>query len=485
MTEDPDNSAASQSGFPLSILKKHPVSGWLLLGLLLFGIFLTIPYIPDNIEKESLSEGWFLVKVIGLLLIACMSYYFIFLLLPKTPRKFHKIILLWIVLIGILCRGFLSFTTTPIEDDFYRYLWDGGVLAHGENPYAFAPKEILEGTGDETILRLTNEQSHILQKINHPHLRSIYPPVTQAFFTFCHFIKPFSLSGLRIGYFLLEIITILILFILLKYFKRNSLYLSVFIWNPLLIYETYYKCHFDFIVGTFLLIFLLGLLHQSRWLIITGLTLAVGFKLWPILLSPILLLNKHQALKTKIITCLLCAGALLPILVIYSNSMNHSNSSGTVKYSKEWQANEFAYLPFHGAGWAISKSIEGKIDGRVIARCTIILLLLISTFILARFILYHPENILVYFTTIILLMLLMSPTLYPWYYLALIPCAVLLPSKLSLVWTGLLPLTYLKWIVPDQWEIIVMAIIHLPVWIFWTMTIRQYYFQQPTESANV
>ena len=40
-------------------------------------------------------------------------------------------------------RFFSSFTTPWHEDDYYRYLWDGKVLAAGLNPLAIAPQEVL------------------------------------------------------------------------------------------------------------------------------------------------------------------------------------------------------------------------------------------------------------------------------------------------------------------------------------------------------
>jgi len=48
-------------------------------------------------------------------------------------------LMIWIIGLGLLAR-LRMFASTPIlEDDFYRYFWDGGVLANGFNPYNYSP----------------------------------------------------------------------------------------------------------------------------------------------------------------------------------------------------------------------------------------------------------------------------------------------------------------------------------------------------------
>ena len=61
-----------------------------------------------------------------------------------------------------------------------------------------------------------------------------------------------------------------------------------------------------------------------------------------------------------------------------------------------------------------------------------------------------------------LLMLLLSPVIWPWYYIAVIPLAVVRPKPALLVWTVLLPLMYLR---PEQFaEPLRSGLIHGPVW---------------------
>ena len=63
---------------------------------------------------------------------------------------------------------------TLFENDHYRYIWEGKVVAAGENPYKHAPK--------------SKELKHIeyehKKKIAYNKLTSIYPPLSQVFFLF-------------------------------------------------------------------------------------------------------------------------------------------------------------------------------------------------------------------------------------------------------------------------------------------------------------
>jgi uncharacterized membrane protein YhaH (DUF805 family) len=59
-----------------------------------------------------------------------------------------------------------------LSDDFYRYLWDGRVQLAGENPYLYAPADP----------RLDGVAFAGRADVNHPRLRTVYPPLEQATF---------------------------------------------------------------------------------------------------------------------------------------------------------------------------------------------------------------------------------------------------------------------------------------------------------------
>jgi hypothetical protein len=90
----------------------------------------------------------------------------------------------------------------------------------------------------------------------------------------------------------------------------------------------------------------------------------------------------------------------------------------------------------------------------------VVLILLTGAWFLARQKNQSIETLSFSIALIIMLMLLLSPTLYPWYYISLIALAALIPHPIFLLWTLLLPLSYLKWLCPG----LMPWIIHVPIW---------------------
>ena len=62
--------------------------------------------------------------------------------------------------------------TPSLSDDVYRYVWDGRVQLAGVNPYRYAPADPA----------LDHVEYAGRDGINHPRLRTVYPPLAQTLF---------------------------------------------------------------------------------------------------------------------------------------------------------------------------------------------------------------------------------------------------------------------------------------------------------------
>ncbi|RMD58257.1 MAG: hypothetical protein D6828_02900, partial [Nitrospirae bacterium] len=135
----------------------------------------------------------------------------------RYPNR-DKHIFIWIILGGLLMRKSMFFSTPMLEDDYYRYLWDGGVVVSGRNPYLYAPEEIRIGIGVEDGIKQIYRSSplEVRERINHPYLRTIYPPVSQLVFAVAHIIRPWSILGLKIVFLIIDIISLILLYIILR-----------------------------------------------------------------------------------------------------------------------------------------------------------------------------------------------------------------------------------------------------------------------------
>ena len=132
----------------------------------------------------------------------------VYLALPRMLRRAQQDsridtihLLAWILLAGMAMRLVFLGTQPILEDDYNRYLLDGAVVASGHNPYTVSPEAIFEGKTGETQLDRFSEDpgaAAILERINYPGLKTVYPPVAQAAFALAHWLSPWSLDAWRL-----------------------------------------------------------------------------------------------------------------------------------------------------------------------------------------------------------------------------------------------------------------------------------------------
>ena len=338
--------------------------------------------------------------------------------------------MLWVLLAGLIIRLIL-FTSAPVqEDDHYRFRWDGAVLAHGYNPYAYAPSMILRGASEDIpadLAKLGKESGHILQRVNFPHLRTIYPPVTQAAFALAHLMGGFSLWSWRLVLLAADLAGLLILWRILAQWNLPLNWLALYWLNPILLHETYATCHMEVLLFAPLLG---ALLLTSRGNVIRSsglLGLAVGIKLWPALFMP-LVLRPHLKRPARIIAaagvfCLLAALMVLPMVLAGLGA-----DSGLMAYSKGWEMNDAAFLVLLKASKILGSYFSpDHIHMELMARGGCALLVLACLAWLCR----RPLRQIQWanaFLAISAALYMLSPTQFPWYALWLLPFSAIRPN---------------------------------------------------------
>src|SRR5579884_948487 len=81
---------------------------------------------------------------------------------------------------AVVFRAVLLFALPNLSDDFYRFIWDGRLLAHGVNPFSHLPSYYAsQNNTDISIFGLSRE---LFDKLNSPNYFTIYPPVCQYIF---------------------------------------------------------------------------------------------------------------------------------------------------------------------------------------------------------------------------------------------------------------------------------------------------------------
>ena len=199
--------------------------------------------------------------------------------------KFNFKILLFL---GIVARLVFLMAIPNLSQDYFRFLWDGRLLAEGLNPYLNTPDQ-WQALGQ---LPITQAQELLdgMGALSRKHF-SNYPPVNQFFFWLSGILSGNSILGgvivLRLSCFAADIG---ILWIGRKLLKQLNLPAHQIFWyflNPFIIIELTGNLHFEGVM-LFFLMASLYLLFRGNWFwsaLLMGLSISV--KLLPLLMLPL------------------------------------------------------------------------------------------------------------------------------------------------------------------------------------------------------
>ncbi len=230
----------------------------------------------------------------------------------------------WTTLSCSVVFRLLAVFSEPIqEQDFYRYLWDGQAVMAGVSPYRYSPQQVLQATsGDQAVpddlLRLVAIRdanpaaSVILSRVHYSELPSIYPPVSQAVFAAVTWTTPrnalvgFRIIVLKIWLVCFDLGVLLLVAHLLRHAGHRVGWALAWGWSPLVIKEFANSAHLDVIAVFFCtcavyamsrglfsrqrgVVPTISSRHSDLWMFLgaASLALAVGAKLYPIVLAPL------------------------------------------------------------------------------------------------------------------------------------------------------------------------------------------------------
>ena len=433
------------------------IAGFLLVG---YSLFINI-FASDFTYAAAPSKTELIFYISIRILIGIM--YTVGVIVALRNKFSSKKILLFIFSVGFIVRLFLIPTEPILEDDFNRYLWDGAVTANGYNTFKYSPSLFLEGDSSgnikpQKLVELAKESGNIINLINHPHIRTIYPPVAQATFAIAYFINPWSTITWKSFLLLFDLIVFYLLFLVLKKLKYNLALLIVYWWNPILLHEIFNAGHMDLVMYPLLVGTILFYLNEKYIKSIILVSLAVGVKIWPIIFIPFIL--KKVWGRKKILMMSFSISTVIILLILYPIIISKLDDSlGFVTYSKNWTNNESVFQLVNILVKQFIKlfSINYHCSLCVARWITIIFF----GGIISYFIVKIDDNK-YKFTAIafllVAIMYLISPTQFPWYYTWVLPFLVLNPRISFVAYSIFLPLYQLKYFYPD-----LVWIEHMPI----------------------
>lgn len=222
------------------------------------------------------------------------------------------------------------------DHDVWRFLWDGHVLAMGENPYSATPEEwhslYESGAPEASKLFQDPRWEDIYDFIGYKDYTSVYPPAAQLFFLLSHGVSPGSVFIFKASILLTDMLVCWLLILLLRIVKQPSSAVILYAWNPLVIKEFVGSAHFDPLMMSFLLLAVWAAMKSRHRLSGFALGLAILTKLIPVILIPFFFKRGRERLMLGL--CL----ALVPSVLLFGGSLFWW-AEGMRVFGSEWVFN--------------------------------------------------------------------------------------------------------------------------------------------------
>ena len=201
------------------------------LGALTIGCWWAIRSLGDVRDHLGIFYGWF-GAAFALYLAAL---WWVRKAEQRTLSSRHMALMVgFVILVGVVSRLLLAGTTPTLSDDIYRYRWDGLVQQAGIDPYLYPPNHPALDT-------MRDGQD---QLINFPHLRTVYPPLTELMFFAAAAFSP-SVAAQKAPFLIAEILLVAAVLTVLAIRRRNLLWVAAYVWHPLPILEIAGSGHND------------------------------------------------------------------------------------------------------------------------------------------------------------------------------------------------------------------------------------------------
>lgn len=351
---------------------------------------------------------------------------------------------LWIILFfSVLFRVIVLPGELIHENDIYRYLWDGKTLTHRVNPYKYAPADLLmveeeEGRQVEVLIQQRKANPRFFERIGHPEVPTIYPPLMQVLFAFSVWIKGDSILFMKFLFVLFDVGVIWLIVKFLKYFKKDPCLCLLYGWSPLVLKEFANSGHYDAVAVFFALLGLYWVLKKQNFKGVTMLALATLSKFFALVLLPVLKIRFKK--RDFFIYGLIMIGAYLPFIVM-GNTGLHGVFQGFLTYNREWAYNGsiFAlvsaifkhFLPLLATSLLPAKVVVGFIYAGIL-------------YFLSRGSRRENKDILHRCFLSIAALFILSPVGDPWYFCWVMPFLCIFPYRSGILLSGLIVLSYLN-----------------------------------------
>ncbi|MBE0682300.1 MAG: DUF2029 domain-containing protein [Anaerolineales bacterium] len=251
---------------------------WLLslLGILLIATYI-FTLILGDLRKDTVAFEYIFFSAFILYGVACF--------VVLKPVTVDRRIIYGIFAVAAIMQGILVFTRPTLSDDMYRYVWDGRVQAHGISPYRYPPN-----APELNFLR----DDEIYPSINRKGVVTVYPPAAEGAYALLWRIWPDNIRWFQTVMAAGSLLAGVLLAGLLHDLNRSPVRALIYLWSPLLMFETAHSAHVDGLVLPFLVGAWWARVRERDGLTGFLLGIATAMKFYPALLLPFLWRPRHS-----------------------------------------------------------------------------------------------------------------------------------------------------------------------------------------------
>ncbi|MEM7099417.1 MAG: hypothetical protein AAF541_14230 [Pseudomonadota bacterium] len=376
------------------------------------GLLCTTAFLCLALQTKA-NTGVGLVEVLSAFVVVSVASLLLFV---GASRGFVRLGVREVLFFALIFRLVGIWGDPVLEDDHFRYMWDGWMTLHQGTPYDSPP---LEWFDSEVV---PEEMEHVLDGINYPGVPTVYGPTAQLLFAAAAWIAPGSVLPLQIFAALADCLVLLLLARM-----AHVRWLLLYGWSFLLVKEFSFTAHID-VVGAGLLLWALWLRNQDQsgfwvgFLVGVFAAMALGIKAFAVIALPFLLQFDWRAWVGN---CVGIAGLSIPF-----GFLPAWIPGGLVAMGEGWIFNAPAYL---AALWV------GQEAGVMMVRLIgIISFASVALWIGWKYLVMPRSNVgqlvsvqhyLPGMSWLWCALLLMSPVFNPWYLVWWLPLACLYPSR--------------------------------------------------------
>lgn len=351
---------------------------------------------------------------------------------------------------GLFLRLMLLFSWPNLSQDVFRFLWDGALFAQGFSPYDYTPNTLIQELNLHGLIIPNFEQLYSTMGALSAGNFSNYPPVKQLIFALPQWIGLKTIidqiSVLRLLIILGDIGVFFLGRRLLLNQSLNPKYINWYFLNPLIIIELTGNVHFEGIMAVTILTSLLFLTQKKYLYSGIFLSVGVGLKLIPLMFLPLISASIvghfHPISKVKIKPLLLfitgifaTLGLIFLPLINNENLINYSATTALWFTKFEFNASIYYLLRWLGFQWKGYNMIAQF--GPLLSIATTLGILYFSFRVWTQ-----KSNLYQAMLGAILIFLLLSTTVHPWYWTTVLVLSILTQSRIGLLGSALVFLSY-------------------------------------------